>query len=82
MTYTEVHFKRVETRLSDTSLKVSFERTKTGKIVNVTEEQANILNAGKTTHPGNTLFSLLLKEGDKDPEDQILEMKRQPRNRQ
>jgi len=67
MKYQERKFRRIETPESDTKLTVSFERIAILKEVDMTESEANILNAGRAEMHGNAEFTLFLKESDPDP---------------
>jgi hypothetical protein len=69
--FTEILFRRIEARdgENDQRITVSFERLRIIKQVSCTEAQAEILNAGKLA---NQEFTLLLKEGEADPQPQFL----------
>jgi hypothetical protein len=67
--FKEILFKRNEVQEHNPDkLTVTFERVREVKEVTMTQAEADMLNAGKTTSPGNAEFTLLLKEGDNDPE--------------
>lgn len=74
MIYTEIEFQRIVTANEDGSKTVSFTRTSTPpKQRNITEQEAQMLNAGKLTSPGNIRFTYLLKEDEADPQPQTLQ---------
>jgi hypothetical protein len=65
--FKEILFNRIETQGAD-SLTVEFQRVREIKQVSMTQAEADILNAGRAESPGNTSFTLFLKDGDSDPE--------------
>ena len=72
MEYHEVLFERREERQDDKTVLVTFDRIRTIRSVNVTEQERSFINAGKLTSPGNISFTLLMAEGEQDPEPQTL----------
>lgn len=84
--FQEVLFNRIETKETgatkeESKLTVSFERVKVMKQVRITDDQAKILNAGRSEHPGNTSFTLFLKDGDSDPQPIVKTMEKAKRPR-
>jgi hypothetical protein len=73
MKFQEVLFTRIETldpgnSKEENTLTISFQRERIIKEVNISQEQADMLNAGRADYPGNTSFTLFIKDGDPDPE--------------
>lgn len=65
--YTEVKYQKTITRISDTQTQISFERISEGRQVQLTDQEAEMMNAGKVQNT-DLVISLFLLPGERDPE--------------